>query len=171
MKRYNAGGQTDYAESGSAGGSNVSFGEAFRAARKQGLKTFTWRGKEYTTDTKEDKAKKAEKSLSDVEVTSKRPDFSEFYKADKVTDKSGAGSRGASTRRRGKNLSEKIDERVGASIRGSSDSAEQKSRFEDIIQQRRARETMNYRKGGSVGSASKRADGCAIKGKTRGKFV
>jgi hypothetical protein len=25
--------------------------------------------------------------------------------------------------------------------------------------------------GGSVGSASKRADGCAIKGKTRGKFV
>lgn len=26
-------------------------------------------------------------------------------------------------------------------------------------------------KGGSVSSASKRADGCAIKGKTRGKFV
>ena len=28
-----------------------------------------------------------------------------------------------------------------------------------------------YAKGGSVGSASKRADGCAVKGKTRGKFV
>ena len=27
------------------------------------------------------------------------------------------------------------------------------------------------RKGGSVGSASKRADGCAVKGKTRGKMV
>ena len=26
-------------------------------------------------------------------------------------------------------------------------------------------------KGGSVSSASKRADGCAVKGKTRGKFV
>jgi hypothetical protein len=25
--------------------------------------------------------------------------------------------------------------------------------------------------GGSIGSASKRADGCAIRGKTRGKFV
>ena len=25
--------------------------------------------------------------------------------------------------------------------------------------------------GGSVGSASKRADGCAVRGKTRGKFV
>lgn len=28
-----------------------------------------------------------------------------------------------------------------------------------------------YRRGGSVSSASKRADGCAVKGKTRGKFV
>jgi hypothetical protein len=28
-----------------------------------------------------------------------------------------------------------------------------------------------FKKGGSVSSASKRADGCAIKGKTRGKMV
>jgi len=28
-----------------------------------------------------------------------------------------------------------------------------------------------FAKGGSVGSASKRADGCAVKGKTKGKFV
>ncbi len=28
-----------------------------------------------------------------------------------------------------------------------------------------------YKSGGTVGSASKRADGCAVKGKTRGKFV
>jgi len=28
-----------------------------------------------------------------------------------------------------------------------------------------------YAKGGSVSSASKRADGCAIKGKTKGRFV
>ena len=28
-----------------------------------------------------------------------------------------------------------------------------------------------YAKGGSVGSASKRADGCAIKGKTRGTMI
>ena len=30
---------------------------------------------------------------------------------------------------------------------------------------------MGYKAGGSVGSASKRADGCCTKGKTRGKFV
>jgi hypothetical protein len=28
-----------------------------------------------------------------------------------------------------------------------------------------------YAKGGSVGSASKRADGCAVKGKTRGTMI
>lgn len=31
--------------------------------------------------------------------------------------------------------------------------------------------TKNYKKGGNVSTASKRADGCAIKGKTKGKFV
>ena len=30
---------------------------------------------------------------------------------------------------------------------------------------------MGMKKGGSVGSASKRADGCATKGKTKGRFV
>lgn len=31
--------------------------------------------------------------------------------------------------------------------------------------------TKNYKKGGNVSTASKRADGCCIKGKTRGKMV
>lgn len=30
---------------------------------------------------------------------------------------------------------------------------------------------LDYKKGGKVSSASKRADGCAIKGKTKGRFV
>ena len=30
---------------------------------------------------------------------------------------------------------------------------------------------MSFKKGGKVGSASKRADGCATKGKTKGRFV
>ena len=33
-----------------------SFGEAFKAGRSSGAKTFTWNGKSYTTETKEDKA-------------------------------------------------------------------------------------------------------------------
>lgn len=35
----------------------------------------------------------------------------------------------------------------------------------------KARGGMMYAKGGTVGSASKRADGCAMRGKTRGKMV
>ncbi len=31
--------------------------------------------------------------------------------------------------------------------------------------------TKEYKKGGSVSSASKRADGCCVKGKTRGKML
>jgi hypothetical protein len=36
---------------------------------------------------------------------------------------------------------------------------------------RQAIKDMGYAKGGSVGSASKRADGCAQRGKTKGKMV
>ena len=32
-------------------------------------------------------------------------------------------------------------------------------------------EDIGYKKGGTVSSASKRADGCVMKGKTRGRFV
>ena len=188
MRKFEEGGPTDYAESGSAGGTNISFGEAFRAARKQGLKTFTWRGKEYTTDTKEDKAKKAEKSLSEVEVTSKRPDFTKIYEMDKVTDKTGAGSRdvprrgGARDPEAAKKVEAKIDEKIGSSIRGSTSSTKRSDSVYERLARgsneaerkakrvNEARESMSYRKGGSVGSASKRADGIAQRGKTRGKM-
>jgi hypothetical protein len=35
----------------------------------------------------------------------------------------------------------------------------------------KVKSVMPFKKGGMVSSASKRADGCAIKGKTRGKIV
>lgn len=63
------GGLTSYEESGSAGGSNVTFKEAFRKAREQGLKEFSWKGDKYSTKLREeskreskveDKAPKAE---------------------------------------------------------------------------------------------------------------
>ena len=43
---------------------------------------------------------------------------------------------------------------------------------ERIVKKKKDSEDVEKKsKGGSVGSASKRADGCAIKGKTRGKMV
>lgn len=37
--------------------------------------------------------------------------------------------------------------------------------------QEQARKSMGFKKGGSVSSASKRADGCAVRGKTKGRMV
>jgi hypothetical protein len=179
FKRFVEGGPTDYASSGSAGGSNVSFGEAFKAARKQGLETFTWRGKKYTTETKEDKAKKREADLEEkVEIKSKRPDFTEIYERDTVTDKTGAGQRGSSIRggKRNPSVNQKIAESIKASTKNlknpdsiferlsrSADSrkAEAERKAKRINE---AREAMGYRKGGKI-------DGIAKRGKTRGKMV
>jgi hypothetical protein len=43
--------------------------------------------------------------------------------------------------------------------------------FGDDIPRKKESKPKKMRGGGSVGSASKRADGCASKGKTRGRFV
>ena len=42
---------------------------------------------------------------------------------------------------------------------------------DEKIRNKEAYDFAGYKKGGKVSSASKRADGCAIRGKTRGKFV
>lgn len=69
IQKKAVGGLMSYEESGSAGGSNVTFKEAFRKAREQGLKEFSWKGDKYSTKLKEeskreskveDKAPKAE---------------------------------------------------------------------------------------------------------------
>jgi hypothetical protein len=49
-----------------------------------------------------------------------------------------------------------------------------RSGYEDEEEERKAQRqaaTQGMKKGGKVSSASKRADGCATKGKTRGKMV
>jgi hypothetical protein len=53
-------------------------------------------------------------------------------------------------------------------------SSEEKKRMLQEAQDEKDRQAikgMGYAKGGSVGSASKRADGCAQRGKTKGKMV
>ncbi len=41
----------------------------------------------------------------------------------------------------------------------------------DAVREKRGGSVKKYASGGSVSSASKRADGCAVKGKTKGRFV
>ena len=70
------GGPTSYAESGSAGGSNVSFKEAFKAAREKGLKEFTWKGDRYSTKLKEETKSevKSEEKAPKAEASRKAPE-------------------------------------------------------------------------------------------------
>ena len=70
------GGLTSYEESGSAGGSNVSFKEAFRKAREQGLKEFSWKGDKYSTKVKEETKQEAkvEEKAPKAEMGRKGPE-------------------------------------------------------------------------------------------------
>ena len=70
------GGLTSYEESGSAGGSNVGFKEAFRKAREQGLKEFSWRGDRYSTKLREESSResKVEDKAPKAEMGRKGPE-------------------------------------------------------------------------------------------------
>jgi hypothetical protein len=61
---------------------------------------------------------------------------------------------------------EVINEALGGETR-----EESKKRREEAKKPAPAPEPVKKAKGGMVGSASKRADGCAIKGKTKGRIV
>jgi len=122
MKKYEEGG--DVAESSlpipeeGTGLQEETFGDAFKRARRNGEKTFEFKGKKYTTETADDKAK-AKKAKAESNFAS-------------------------------------------AETKGGAKLMTRKDRMGDKPM---------FKAGGSVSSASKRADGCATKGKTRGRMV
>ena len=217
MKRYKLGGPTSYEDSGSAGGSKVSFKDAFRAARKQGLDSFTWQGKKYTTELKdkEDKAgaKTASRKMSSEEFVkeyqksapSGRMRQEAYYKANpepglKAVDEemfspgakiaggvAGAGALAYGAKklkdmftrrgmeRAGKKLAEEgvPSDAAREAARKAAKVAREKAKREKDYDERLASDMAGgYKRGGSVrSSASRRADGIAQRGKTRGKYI
>jgi hypothetical protein len=120
-----------------------SFGAAFAAARKAGQKTFEFKGKKYTTELAKPKAKpKADASRAN-----------EIPPSPKQKDE-GKTASGVAREARGIKSG-----RAGAMGRDP-------SRYGKPV----TLEELGFKKGGSV-SASKRADGCAKKGKTKGRMV
>jgi hypothetical protein len=161
---------------------DMSFGEAFRAARKEKGTggTFTWKGKSYSTNTKEEgmpgSKKQGAKSSDKPAVRSVMKPFgdtdtskddlisrmatglsSKKVDAPKETDVRPAGGllneKPSGVQARGK-VRSGIDEAVVEALRPRS-----------IGSPRGAPATRKYAKGGAV-----RGDGCASKGKTKGKF-
>ena len=124
---------------------DISFKEAFRRARDAGLKTFAFKGKKFTTDMAAPKPKAAPKAAAEPVLlgptpTKSRGMFSKMFNETRESDRKvvDAAIRG----RLAKEAAEKSGMKSGGKVKC-------------------------YAKGGSVSSASKRADGCATKGKTR----
>lgn len=180
MKKYNIGGPTEYSESGSAGGSGVSFGEAFKAARKQGLDEFTWRGKKYTTELKSSKK-------SDEPTKAKKTEAPAESSAASTSTGPRSGGRGSKpgsakvgTGRYDDPASSYMDRVLSPFKRLTGGDLFGQRKVERVAKgagvgteeaRRRVREA-GMRSGGIArSSASKRADGCAVRGKTRGKMV
>ena len=124
----------------------ASFKEAFAEARSAGDKTFEYMGKKYTTETASEKPKAATKA---------EPKFSP----------SSALNIKAPTTTRGKELldtyvpSKKPEMSKADRIKAASGGGKY------------VRGATPMKSGGSVSSASKRADGCAVKGKTKGRII
>ena len=119
----------------------ASFKEAFREARDAGDKTFEYMGKKYTTDLAE--PKKESKPMSE-------------------------GDKGSVNR-------ESNPEAIGPDM-SKVNKETAKEKFTDPHEQ--ARKMLGFKKGGSIkkmstggSTASRRADGCAVRGKTKGKMV
>lgn len=124
---------------------DISFKEAFSRARSARLKSFVFKGKKYSTDLAAPKAKPAaaEPKLLGPTPTKSRGMFSKMFNETRESDR-------------------KV---VDAAIRGRLAREEAAKKAEPAMMH--GGKVKAYAKGGVVSSASKRADGCATKGKTR----
>ena len=136
------------------------FGAAFSAARKRGDKTFEFKGKKFTTETKEETVTPEAKKVMDQTRRDRESNFrSQVRKADVAM--------------------ETPEERGAMNLEGFK---------RDKKDMEGSGEYSPFKKGGSVkssaskmgkvktakpsmGGASKRADGIAMRGKTRGRMV
>lgn len=127
---------------------STSFKDAFAEARKAGDKTFEWNGKKYTTEMASDKKAKPVSRATDT--------------GDETTRLSRRAPAPA-TAPAPRTFAER-QEAAGRKMQGA---------YGDAVDnlKRGVRSIMGLKKGGMVSSASKRADGCAIRGKTRGRMV
>lgn len=134
------------------------FKQAFREARNEGQSTFTWRGKEYTTELAKPKKEAAKKASPDYSSVTKKmaeqEDLEKYGKSKRLKAL-------AETFTGGRETTKPVETRETMS-----------SKMRDTGKSGRLKALVgSFKSGGSVSSASKRADGCAQRGKTRGKIV
>jgi hypothetical protein len=236
MRRFEMGGPTSYADSGSAGGSDVTFNQAFKAARavakREGRnpddEEFTWKGKKYKAElasekkeADDDEGEETKRTSSGptrrggnrtptVTVTAKRDEdtpgrrFQGMYGETRealsslspeqkkaalaagigtaasmggagVVGAAGAAGRTGTVGMRGMTLAQRERDAAAAAeyakrMKRLKETAEARSRMGRGATYSHGGKVHKYAGGGSVSSASRRADGIAKKGKTRGKI-
>jgi hypothetical protein len=82
-----------------------------------------------------------------------------------------AGMRGYKPRRPGMTMDDVVTPEMRAKRAAMMQDAQDQAMQPKVDAAYNAARTTPFKKGGSVGSASKRADGCAQKGKTKGRLV
>lgn len=145
------------------------FEKAFAAARKEKgpNATFEFNGKKYTTARADDKP-----APKGVARESDRPDYFPsgntvaYNKSAKMEEPPKAPAKDL-----GKAVSWEREDAKMARAQRLLRAANAKRGIVEEGAMRRGGSVKKYAAGGSVGSASKRADGCAMKGKTKGRFV
>lgn len=162
----------------------MSFKEAFANARKRGESTFTWNGDKYTTEVGSPKAASQKaRANEDYGNESRRKVMPPIKtKADdrartKELNKTGGLdermplSRGIKAA--GDFFKRNVSDRY-TGLGGNYNTPEARAKGLEVIAKQirdRREKDQGYAKGGSVSSASSRGDGCAQRGKTRGKMV
>ena len=136
-----------------------SFKEAFAAARGNGDKTFSYNGKLYTTEL----ASSAPKKSSPAPMQQEKAASISSSKSLMGSDRDNASAM---------SVNDRIKKSLASAREGSgpTDSRSVNQRIKEALGMKKGGAVKKMASGGSVSSASRRADGIATKGKTRGRM-
>jgi hypothetical protein len=175
-----------YAKARAQASTPSTFGQAFKKARADGDSTFTWQGKKYTTEMAS--AKKPASRNENYGNEGRGASTAKPYSGTKTVSKLDNPEPGLEESGPLESLLGPVKVAGGAAAAGvaalkaarAARAARAGKSTTDFSARRAsprntAEETMageggpNFKRGGKVSSASKRADGCATKGKTKGR--
>lgn len=156
---------------------DLSFKDIFAMKRKSGAKDFTWRGKKYTTEMGGG-SKPAKTEVTKTQTTVKTDEDTGRRAMPKgrlpsgYRPKVGSGKYDDPTSSFGERVMSPLKRLVSGDVFGQR-KVERVARGAgvDTEEARRRVRSAGMKKGGSVSSASKRADGIAQRGKTRGRMI
>ena len=155
-----------------------SFGEAFKSARSSGDSTFMWNGKSYGTKLASETKTAAPKTETKTEPTSNKNDKENPEMVKKAyEDAKKMNADKETTMSKDKTFEDKVADLKAKEVKakdpysGDDDFSKRVRELKKKAAEEKNRKTSGYKSGGSVrSSASKRGDGIATKGHTRGKY-